>query len=81
MKKCIICKKIKNDEEFNNEHIIPESIGGSLTIDNVCKECNTKLGDEIDSKIINDFLICLGLLNGNLKDENGSNKIFGLFRR
>ena len=33
------------------------------------------------NSIINDFLICLGLLNGNLKDENGSNKIFGLFRR
>ena len=30
--------------------LIPESICGSLTIDNVCKECNTKLGDEIDSK-------------------------------
>ena len=50
MKKCIICKKIKEDGEFNKEHIIPESIGGSLTIENVCKECNSKLGEEIDSK-------------------------------
>lgn len=57
MKKCIICKKIKEDGEFNKEHIIPESIGGSLTIENVCKECNSKLGEEIDSKIVNDFFI------------------------
>ena len=54
MKRCIICKKIKNSNDFNKEHIIPESIGGSLTIDNVCKDCNSKLGKEIDSKITND---------------------------
>ena len=33
------------------------------------------------NSIINDFLICMGLLSNNLKEENSSNKIFGLFRR
>lgn len=33
------------------------------------------------NSIINDFLISFGLLNSGLKEDNGSNKIFGLFRK
>lgn len=75
MKKCIICKKIKNNEEFNKEHIIPESIGGSLTIENVCKECNNKLGKEIDSKIIDDFLIKGQIVGNKIRNKNNKEKV------
>lgn len=75
MKKCIICKKIKNDNEFNKEHIIPESIGGSLTIDNVCKTCNSKLGEEIDSKIINDFLIKGHTVGNEIRNKKNKEKV------
>ena len=75
MKKCIICKKTKNNHEFNKEHIIPESIGGSLTIDNVCKSCNSKLGEEIDSKIINDFLIKGKIVGNKIKNKKNKEKV------
>lgn len=75
MKKCIICEKIKNNEEFNKEHIIPESIGGSLTIENVCKACNSKLGKEIDSKIINDFLIKGEIVGNKIRSKKNKEKI------
>ena len=75
MKKCIICKKTKNNNEFNKEHILPESIGGSLTIDNVCESCNSKLGEEIDSKIINDFLIKGKIVGNKIKNKKNKEKV------
>jgi len=55
--KCIICT---NDfEKLSDEHIFPDAIGGSLIVGNVCKSCNSKLGDEIDSLLTNHFLISL----------------------
>lgn len=48
---CIICKKEKNN--LSQEHIFPESIGGSLTINSVCKSCNDKLGRNVDSHLVN----------------------------
>lgn len=75
MKKCIICKKIKEDDEFNKEHIIPESIGGSLTIKNVCKVCNSKIGKEIDSKIINDFIIRGHVVGNKIKNKKNKEKV------
>lgn len=75
MKTCIICKKNKNDDEFNKEHVLPESIGGSLTIDNVCKSCNSKLGNEIDSKIINDFLIKGEIVGNKIRNKKNKEKV------
>lgn len=75
MKKCIICKKIKADNEFNKEHIIPESIGGSLTTENVCKDCNNRLGIEIDSKIADDFLIKGNVVGNEIKNKKNKEKV------
>ena len=75
MTKCIICNKIKDNNDFNKEHIIPESIGGSLTIENVCKACNNKLGKEIDSKIIDDFLIKGQVVGNKIKNKNNKEKV------
>ena len=51
--KCIICKKDKQKEDFNEEHVFPESIGGEYKIHTVCKECNSHFGKTIDNKFIN----------------------------
>lgn len=53
MKKCIICLKDKDDSKFNIEHIIPDSLGGNITIDMCCSECNSKLGMNVDSRLTN----------------------------
>lgn len=36
---CIFCQK---DCQATDEHIVPEFAGGSLTIKEVCKDCNSK---------------------------------------
>jgi hypothetical protein len=48
MKMCIICHQEKS--EFSDEHVFPACIGGAFVIRNVvCKECNKKMGDNIDT--------------------------------
>lgn len=51
--KCIICNKETISSE---EHIIPEALGNKdfITSD-VCKECNSKLGEKIDYHLTNCF--------------------------
>ena len=53
MKECIICRKEKSDNKFNDEHVIPDSIQGYYHINSVCQNCNSKLGTAIDSTITN----------------------------
>ncbi|HFO6801901.1 TPA: HNH endonuclease [Escherichia coli] len=58
--KCIICLEEKEAKSFGEEHVIPEAIGGSYIINNVCNSCNSNLGQKVDIKIINEFLsVCL----------------------
>ncbi|MBW4449716.1 MAG: HNH endonuclease [Spirirestis rafaelensis WJT71-NPBG6] len=70
MKKCIICKTDKLINEFTKEHIFPESIGGTLTLNVVCKKCNDFLGHSVDSHLVNHSLVqlaCLSLKIGGKK--------------
>ena len=58
MDMCIICGSqiIKPSVE----HIIPEAIGGKLTIRSVCATCNNSLGRLVDDKLVNDgFFVML----------------------
>jgi len=45
---CIFCN---SSDKFSEEHIIPESIGGTVIINNVCIDCNSKFGAEVDIKL------------------------------
>ena len=47
-KKCIICREIKNKNFFSEEHIIPDSLGGTIKISEVCKKCNEEMGKKLD---------------------------------
>jgi hypothetical protein len=53
MPNCIICRKNKSNDEFNDEHVIQDSIGGYYHINSVCKKCNSNLGTDIDSTLTN----------------------------
>jgi hypothetical protein len=54
---CIFCMQ-RVEEELNSvEHIFPDSLGGTLTIKNVCRDCNSHLGSYVDGPMINNFLI------------------------
>lgn len=45
---CIFCN---SSIKFSEEHIIPESIGGNVIINNVCIDCNSKFGSQVDIKL------------------------------
>jgi hypothetical protein len=53
MKQCIICRKEKNEVDFSDEHVIPDSINGYYHIYTVCSVCNSNLGRSVDSKLLN----------------------------
>ncbi|MHC1738813.1 MAG: HNH endonuclease [Ignavibacteriaceae bacterium] len=57
MFKCILCSKDFEDSERTVEHIFPESIGGNICISEVCKVCNSHLGENVDAPMINSFPI------------------------
>ncbi len=58
MPRCIYCQIEKGDEEFNREHVLPESFGrfnNNLTLINiVCTECNQYFGDNLDIHLARD---------------------------
>lgn len=51
MSLCIICRKEKT--EFSDEHVIPDSLKGYYHIYIVCKTCNSDLGTNVDTKLVN----------------------------
>jgi len=44
MKVCIICRKEKEKEHFNDEHVFPDCIQRYYHIDKVCTVCNSRMG-------------------------------------
>lgn len=69
--KCIICRKEIGQDILSDEHVIPDSIGGYYHIYNVCKECNSYLGSEIDSKLVNHYLALFMRYSEGLKGKTG----------
>lgn len=50
---CIFCARTDYEVRFNREHVIPQSIGGNLYLDDaICVECNSKLGAHIDAELL-----------------------------
>lgn len=52
--KCIICRK---EAVGTDEHIIPDTLGGIIHCNNVCKQCNSLLGEKIDVNLVNSILV------------------------
>lgn len=71
MKTCIICNKEKEEIQFNIEHVIPESIGGALTINSVCTDCNSRLGTEVDIHLINHLTVRDSCFNHKIRNKDG----------
>ena len=49
---CIFCCK---ERASSLEHVFPLAIGGTVTTDRVCRECNSMLGTRVDAAL-SDFL-------------------------
>ncbi len=67
--KCIFCEETK---EGTAEHIFPQSIGGTRIIEEVCKDCNSKLGSDVDSPLINNVLMEFYRYIYNLKGQKNN---------
>src|ERR1700678_3518882 len=50
--RCIFCS---NERPPSLEHVFPLAIGGHITTDRVCRECNSTLGSRVDAALC-DFL-------------------------
>jgi hypothetical protein len=50
--RCIFCL---NERPSSLEHVFPLAIGGHITTDRVCKECNSTLGSRVDAALC-DFI-------------------------
>jgi hypothetical protein len=57
---CIFCLK---EEYITKEHIIPESLGGKLICNFVCKFCNSKIGSIIEAEARKDPSIRIAVEN------------------
>ncbi len=66
-----MCREHKPDGDFNREHVVPEAIGGSLVIYDVCTACNSILGHSVDAKLIETPQIQLARLSYGLIDGDG----------
>jgi HNH endonuclease len=76
---CIICRVEKSD--MSDEHVIPESLGGYYHIYNVCVFCNSKLGNMVDSPLVNHKLTELYRFCEGLEGKSGKvpNPFSGVF--
>ena len=68
---CIFCFPNPLNTVLSREHVIPEAIGGSLVIDSVCKDCNDRLGSEVDTHLVDNFLIKMIRLGLRLEARDG----------
>ena len=69
--RCIICGKERENSLFSVEHIFPDAIGGCLTIENVCKDCNDNLGRKVDCGLTEDFLVKLARYAHKIPNKQG----------
>ena len=65
MKSCIYCREEKPADEFSEEHIVPQFMGGSSNCDaaitkDVCQKCNSRFGRFVDAAVAKGFF-----MNGN----------------
>lgn len=77
MPTCIICWKTA--DVLSDEHVIPEGLGGHYHITSVCRDCNSRLGHHIDSKLVNHTFSKFGRYLENLtgKSKNLPNPFSG----
>ena len=54
--RCIFCLQ---EQESSEEHVFPQSIGGSLVTDRVCRVCNSFLGAAVDAPLCDHVFIVM----------------------
>jgi hypothetical protein len=72
-KHCIITDEVITKDNDSKAHVIPSALGGRLKpLGILCKNANTRIGDEIDLPLIQAFQSLMNLLNGSR--DRGQNR-------
>ena len=71
-KRCIFCFEEKRVSDFTKEHVFPYAIGSPFTISEVCKDCNSYLGANVDSKLTNHIFIEFRRFLTRIASKNGT---------
>lgn len=76
---CIICREDK--EDMSDEHVIPDSLRGFYHVYNVCKICNSNMGEKVDSPLVNHKLTELYRFAQEIEGKSGRipNPFAGIF--
>lgn len=67
--RCIICRK--ENVLLSDEHIIPDALGGVSHCYQICKDCNSKLGDSVDIGIVDSPLARMERFSRKLAGKSG----------
>ena len=51
---CIFCM---GEHPPTSEHVIPLAIGGTITMNRVCRQCNSEIGARVDSALVDFFTV------------------------
>ena len=55
--RCVYCGDTRNDSDSSREHIVPESLAGTLVTREVCAQCNGTLGSEVDGPFVDSYYL------------------------
>ncbi|TET45199.1 HNH endonuclease [candidate division TA06 bacterium] len=73
---CILCRRQLPVSRRSSDHIIPDSLGCPLTINDVCKECNDSVGSQLESELRYHFSIAFKLSELSIKSRSGRDPSF-----
>jgi hypothetical protein len=63
MPTCYVCQTAITPDNFSDEHIIPNAIGGRLqSKDLLCRDCNSKFGSDCDRELVEQLSIVTSFL-------------------
>lgn len=48
--RCLYCLTDKDCSEDSDEHVVPDALGGSLTVRGICGKCNNTFGSQVESE-------------------------------
>lgn len=81
MRRCLYCDKEKSANDFSDEHIWPNALGGDFLphdvwrTDKVCQQCNSMSGVFIDGAFIRSWMGQAELSSGSLEFLAGKGKV------
>lgn len=70
---CIICMQQK---ELSDEHIVPEFLGGTLKVANVCQTCNSLMGKDFERRLADSFFVMAFREEHNIIGKSGPRSPF-----